>query len=164
MIKRVFVGVLLAAIFILLILGAVNRTLAKLNDPSPLSLQEEALENDATKQSTNQGLQLTNTIREDYVSQIDWVDLSGQLEAMESNLWVITLTDGSPIELEGHPLSFVIEQGFTAEIGDPIAMRGYYDDAYFKLGTIVNQSTGQEITLRDETGHPLWSGGNRENN
>jgi len=205
MIKKVFVGVLLAAIFILLVLGAVNRTLAKVNDQTPLNVKENTQENKTEKQAINQSLhleknasrsensslnedskhsrlessanglnsdgnpnhdrqgndgirQFENSTGEDSVSQTDWVDLNGELEEMRLDLWIIRLLDGSHIELEGRPLSYLIEQGFVASLGDKLAMRGFYEDDHFKVGHIVNQNTGVESDLRDEMGHPLWAG------
>jgi len=205
MIKKVFVGVLLAAVFILLVLGAVNRTLAKVNDQTPLSLQEKTLENKNEKKNINQSLQLEkntsrsnnaslsneseqrrrgsgvngsnndgqgndsdrlyeNSIRGDGVSLDAWNDLSGVLDEMGSDLWLITLSDGSQIKIEGRPLSYLIEQGFSASLGDQIAIRGFYEDGEFKVGHIVNQDTGQETELRNEAGQPLWSGNGWKNN
>jgi len=194
MIKKVFVGVVLAVIFILLVLGAVNRTFAKVNDRTPLSLEEKTLENKSEKQLTNQNLRLEkNTSRseepslgtnsdqkrqgnqangnnsdgastEHNVTPAEWVDLNGDLEEMVADLWIIRLLDGSQIEIEGRPLSFLIEQGFNASLGDQIAMRGFYEDDHFKVGQIINQNTGQEIELRNEAGQPLWSGNGWRNN
>jgi hypothetical protein len=211
MIKKVFVGVLFAVVFILLVLGAVNRTIAKVNDQTPLSLEEKNLDNKAEKQTINQSLRLEknasrsenskvnedlkhsrlessangvnsdgntshdrqgndgvrqfeNSTREDSVSQADWVDLNGELEEMVADLWIIRLVDGTQIELEGHPLSYLIEQGFVASLGDKLATRGFYEDDHFKVGHIVNQNTGQEIELRNEAGQPMWSGDGWRNN
>ena len=44
MIKKIFIGVLLAGVFGLLVLGAVNRTLAKSTDTEPLALSENKTE------------------------------------------------------------------------------------------------------------------------
>lgn len=229
MIKKIFVGVLIAAVFILLVLGAVNRTLAKVNDHTPLSLEEKTLENKAEKQSTHQNIQLAkntsnskntgsngnsgqngtgnnanqsaacensgqngagnkanqsttdgnsninghgnngnnsseNNLGVGEANQVDWIDLNGELTEIESDLWIITLSDGSQIELEGRALSYLIDQGFSASVGDQIAMSGFYEDDHFKIGQIVNQNTGQESELRTLTGQPLWSGGGRGNN
>jgi hypothetical protein len=194
MIKKVFVGVVLAVIFIMLVLGAVNRTLAKVNDRTPLSLEEKTLENKSEKQNINQNLRLDkNTSRSDdssvgansdqrrqgnqvygsnsdgafiehNVNPADWVDLSGIIEEMGVDLWIIRLLDGSQIEIEGRPLSFLIEQGFNASPSDQISMRGFFEDDHFKVGHIVNQNTGQEIELRNEAGQPMWSGDGWRNN
>lgn len=211
MIKKVFVGVLLAAIFILLVFGAVNRTIAKVNDQTPLSIKEKNLDNKAENQTINQSLhlekntsrsensnvnedsthsrlessangvnsdgntthdrqgndgirQFENSTREDSVSQADWVDLNGELEEMRLDSWIIRLVDGTQIELEGHPLSYLIEQGFVASLGDKLAMSGFYEDDHFKVGRIVNQNTGVESDLCDEMGHPLWAGNGWRNN
>jgi len=194
MIKKVFFGVVLAVIFILLVLGAVNRTLAKVNNHTPLALEEKTQANKSEKQSLNQKQQLEknegskdgsslgansdqrkqgnqgnwnnndSASSEHVVSPADWVELSGDLEEMGSDLWLITLSDGTQIEIEGRPLSYLIEQAFDASIGDQLALRGFYEDGDFKVGHIVNQNTGQETDLRNETGQPLWSGNGWRNN
>lgn len=211
MIKKVFVGVVLAVIFILLVLGAVNRTFAKVNDRTPLSLEEKTLENKSEKQTANQSLRLEknasrsenskenedlkhsrlessanrvnsdgntnherqdndgvrqfeNSTKEESVRQADWVDLYGELEEMRLDSWIIRLVDGTQIELEGHPLSYLIEQGFVASLGDKLAMSGFFEDEHFKVGHIVNQNTGVESDLRNEMGHPLWAGNGWRNN
>ena len=239
MIKKIFIGVLIAAAFILLVLGAVNRTLAKTSDQTLLSSQEKVQENRAIKQATNQSKQLEKNIKNSITAgssgnagqngggnnanqstdcensgqngqgnntnpsasngnsgqngrgnitnqstidensannghgnnssgnnleggeanQVDWIDLDGEVTDIDSNLWIISLSDDSSIELEGRTLSFLLEQGFSASAGDQITLRGFYEDDLLKIGHIVNQNTGQEIELRAETGQPLWSGG-----
>lgn len=239
MIKKIFIGVLIAAAFILLVLGAVNRTLAKVNDQTLLSSQEKVQENRAIKQATNQSLQLAkntnnstnagangnagqngggnnadrstdcensgqhgegnnaspsssngnsgqngrgnntnqstsdentatnghgnnsseNNLGAREANQVDWIDLNGELTQIETDLWIITLLDGSQIELEGRALSFLMDQGFDASVGDQISIRGFYEDDHFQIGQIYNQNTDQDCVLRQETGQPLWSGG-----
>jgi len=242
MIKKIFIGVLIAFAFILLILGAVNRTLAKTNNQTLSTSQEKVQEDIAEKQSINQNLQLAKNIgnsnntgskgnsdqnrggnnanqssdcensgqngqgkstsqsstngnsgqngggsrsnqsstdensatnghgnngnnsSENYpgegeVNQIDWIDLNGDLTEIESDVWVITLSDGSQIEIEGRALSFITEQGFSASKGDQIALHGFFEDGEYKVGHIFNQRNGLEIQLRAESGQPLWSGG-----
>ncbi len=53
---------------------------------------------------------------------------------------------------------------FVVKVGDQVRIRGYYEDGEFKAGTVENLSLRTSITLRDETGRPMWSGrGNRQN-
>jgi hypothetical protein len=59
MIKKVFVGVLLAGVFGLLILGAVNRTLAKSDKLEPLALSEGSSRGNGTEDGYQNYEQLT---------------------------------------------------------------------------------------------------------
>ncbi|MGC9520683.1 MAG: hypothetical protein ACP5HG_02220 [Anaerolineae bacterium] len=50
------------------------------------------------------------------------------------------------------------EMGFTVGEGDSVRVSGFYEDGEFKAGTVENLTTGDTITLRDETGRPMWAG------
>ena len=56
MVKKVFVGVLIAAAFGLLVFGAANRTLAKSLDNEPLALNESAQNGSGGNTGTNVSL------------------------------------------------------------------------------------------------------------
>mgnify|MGYP001147229226 CR=1 FL=1 len=61
MIKKIFVGVLLAGIFGLLVLGAVNRTLAKSDNLQPLALSEGGGRGNGTDSGYRNGEQITQS-------------------------------------------------------------------------------------------------------
>jgi hypothetical protein len=192
MIKKVFVGVLLAAVFGLLILGAVNRTIAKTTDDGPLALSQNLGENNEPK---NENRRLTeedqlygrnrteDTIGEDSnseggwrggggnaqtpgentgmgLAEVDaWLTFTGTVESVSQDLWTITLTDGSTLEIEGRKLSFMLEQGFVVEVGDNLTLTGFYEGESIEIGQIIKTNSGEMITIRDQNGRPLWSGG-----
>ncbi len=192
MIKKVFVGVLLAAIFGLLILGAVNRTIAKTTDDGPLALSQNLGGNNEPK---NENRRLTeedqlygrnrteNTIGEDSSSEggwrggggnaqtpgentgiglaevDEWLTFTGTVESVTQDLWTITLTDGSTLEIEGRKLSFMLEQGFVVEVGDNLTLTGFFEGERFEIGQITRLNSGETITIRDQNGRPMWSGG-----
>jgi len=49
-------------------------------------------------------------------------------------------------------------QGFTLQAGDPVQVRGYWEDDELKAAQVTRLADGQTITLRDEAGHPAWAG------
>ena len=60
-------------------------------------------------------------------------------------------------------------EGFELAVGDEITVLGFYEDGEpslknghsdgtFNAGSVENLTTGETITLRDETGRPMWSG------
>lgn len=253
MIKKVFVGVLLAAVFGLLVFGAVNRTLAKAEEREPLAqsknLSESVVSGNGNGQNQNRDLQdrFANGIGdgEGYgigngsgpgssnrnsesaldgsgtqngigrqgsapgvfqgdqpegspadgsgyqngvgrqgsaagigqggqpegasadgssLGQADvnaWITETGVIESISPDLWMIRLSDGTSLELEGRALSYLLEKGFSAKVGDNLTMTGFFDGEKFELGQIENIATGLTMRVRDENGRPLWAGGRR---
>jgi len=91
-----------------------------------------------------------------------WETLEGTVIVSDSEL---TVKNDQGDILVGLGQQWYREQaGFVVEVGDQVRIRGYYEDGEFKAGTVENLSLGTSITLRDETGRPMWSGrGNRQN-
>lgn len=222
MIKKVFVGILLAAAFGLLVFGAVNRTMAKALDNEPLALSESAElgyggENgngntqtyhnrvldggvddciaDGEYQGAGPGAGYTTGNDEPPMDGTgygygngykgseeglggqpddapqdgtgigmadvqEWLTDNATVVSVDSYLWVVTLEDGTTIEIEGRTLSYLQELGFTVTPGDSIILTGFYDeDGIYEIGQVENLNTGEIAVIRTDTGTPLWSGG-----
>jgi hypothetical protein len=54
---------------------------------------------------------------------------------------------------------YVSAQGVTFNAGDHLTVNGFEENGQFQAGTVVNDTTGQTLNLRDTTGRPLWAGG-----
>jgi hypothetical protein len=54
------------------------------------------------------------------------------------------------------------QMDFVLQVGDEVAVTGFYEEGEFKGGTVQDLTTGRTIILRDETGRPLWSGRGRQ--
>lgn len=157
MIKKIFVGTLLAIFFLLLVLGAVNRTVAKTQENEPLALSEN--QNTSLDHSSSSEFDV-----EQYQEPIDnWVTLSGVVDSVSSNRWTIALADGSSIEIKGQVLRFLNESGFSINVGDHLNLIGFYETDLFEIGQIENVTQKFNATIRDEFGRALWSGRSREN-
>lgn len=239
MIKKVFVGVLLAAVFGLLVFGAVNRTLAKTEESEPLALSENLLErvrsengngqnqdrdlqgdfastreegngigngtglgsgnrnnesavggsetpngmgrqgsapadgfgtqNGTGKQGSNAGVgqdgQQEGAPADGFgLGQADvkaWITETGIIESVSPDLWVIKLSDGTFLELEGQALRYLNEQGFSVNVGDSVTLTGFFDGDKFEIGQIENTALGTIMSIRDENGRPYWAGGSQ---
>jgi hypothetical protein len=190
MIKKIFTGVLLAGVFGLLVLGAVNRTLAKTNQ-EPLALSETREDRNNTgsvtsfgggngrdeasigsgygtgKYSSTSGLG-RNSRTESYAgggtgvglaNVQSWEDpITATLTSMTADVWTVSNDEGFVHEIEGRTLRFMLENGFTAEVGDELVLIGFYEADKFEIGEITNTTILQELMIRDEYGRPLWSG------
>jgi len=86
----------------------------------------------------------------------------GTVVSVSSELVVIELSDGSLQDLEGRVLSFLIEQGFSLSEGDELTIIGFYEGDKFETIQIVNDTSGENIRVRDQNGRPLWAGGRRQ--
>ncbi len=226
MIKKIFIGVLLAGLFGLLVLGAVNRTLAKSTAREPLALSENETErygaengnhgqtqggnadcddcddcshenqnletraknnhgqngsshNSSTEgndyQSGNQGrwpVSDTEKGRQPEGAPVndfgtglakveEWLTYSGTVITASDNLWVIELMEFGSLDIEGRTLSFLQEKGFAVTEGHALTVTGFMEGEFFEVGAIENIATGETITIREETGRPLWAGGRR---
>ncbi len=229
MIKKVFVGIVIAAVFGLLVLGAVNRTLAKAEETTPLAVNQagengqgggrngtgadagagnngsgnqsaggygdpedcdpDRVGNDNPTGTGNAESPLDGSgyqggggndaafgqggpsedapgdgIGEGQVNVNAWETFEGSVQSVESDLWLISLEDGSLYEIEGRALSYAAEQGFSTTVGNVLSLTGFFEAGEFEIGAIEDLSTGESVMLRDETGRPLWAGGRRGGN
>jgi hypothetical protein len=157
MIKKIFVNTLLAIFFLLLVLGAVNRTVAKTQENEPLALSEN--QNSSLEHSSSNEIEF----EQNQEPIENWETLSGVVDSVSSNRWTITLADGSLIEIKGQVFRFLSESGFSINVGDHINLIGFYETDLFEIGQIENMTQNTNATIRDEFGRALWSGRSREN-
>ena len=87
-----------------------------------------------------------------------WTTVSGTVIAFEDELLVET-AEGE-LEVGTGPAWFWDENGIALNPGDEVVLHGFYEGDEFELGAIEN-ATGEALTLRDETGRPLWAGRGR---
>lgn len=86
----------------------------------------------------------------------DWETLEGVVTAV--NELVIALDEGATVQVGLGPEDYREAAGFEIEIGQRLVISGYEEDNEFKAGVVTNLATGQSITLRSESGRPMWSG------
>ena len=221
MIKKIFIGVLLAGVFGLLVLGAVNRTLAKSTEKQPLALSENETERFGGGNGGQGQTQASNGDHDDclpeshtYESRLgggkgqgqdnlnpstdgkgpaggnqgrrvgsssgqagqpegapadglgtglaevdEWLTYAGTSTTASEDVWILDLNDIGSFEIEGRLLSFLQEKGFEVNAGDALLVSGFMEGDEFEVGGIENTTTGEQISVREETGRPLWAGG-----
>ena len=91
----------------------------------------------------------------------EWIEVSGTILTIESDLLQIQTSENKVIEIEGRSVRFAIEEGFTAFPGNQIMITGFYEGDDFEAAILENLETGASVTLRDENGRPLWAGRGR---
>jgi hypothetical protein len=118
------------------------------------------------RKGENVGLDSDQAVSQGYFPEIvqaddvDWMTLTGEAAGEDDFGLVVLISDGSQIEVSGRAWSYALSQGFSVKVGDRISVTGYYEQPdHLTPGTVVNLTNSQEIQLRDEVGHPMWSGG-----
>ena len=91
----------------------------------------------------------------------EWLTLQGTVSSVADDLVEVRTAGGELVPLEGRPLSFAQEQGFSPEEGDEVTLAGFDEDGEFKIGKVTSPSDGVAIMLRDASGRPGWAGRGR---
>jgi len=95
------------------------------------------------------------------VDASSWIEVTGTVTALETDLLQVKMTDGSLIELSRRAWWFALDQGFTAETGDQIKLTGFYEGDEFETAILNNLTKNIIVTIRDDNGRPLWAGRGR---
>ncbi|MCO6453351.1 MAG: hypothetical protein J5I90_21390 [Caldilineales bacterium] len=91
----------------------------------------------------------------------EWLAWTGTVTAVDADELMLESDAGEQMLIEGRPWSFAQEAGFTAQVGDEVKLLGFDEDGEFETGVFVNQRSGQEVQIREESGRPLWAGRGR---
>ena len=92
----------------------------------------------------------------------EWLEYEGtvvQAPAAGVDL-VIETSDGEELIVGAGP-NYVASQGFALQVGEPVQVRGFWEDGEFKVAQVTRLRDGQSIALRDEFGRPAWAGAGR---
>ena len=160
MLKKVVLGLLVVGLIGILVTGAVTRTLAKTGDEEGYGRGQGNGQSVANSQGdiTRNGDQ-TGTGQ----AEVDeWLTLSGTVTSADADVLVVETADGE-VMVENRGWWYAQEQGFAVQAGDEVVLTGFYENEVFEVGRIDNVTTGQTVTLRDETGRPMWAGRGRRN-
>jgi len=144
--KKIILWTLYAGLVLVLFVGAVNRTQAKLGDLS---------QPDWLNQSENQVHESDEYTDEMPVQNV--VQVQGVVVSMSNRELVLSLGDGSNLGIARRSWRYATDQGFTPQIGDPVSVTGFYEQDSFEVISLINLNSGQMVHLRDESGHPLWA-------
>lgn len=110
-------------------------------------------------QSGNQGRQSAAGKGADH-SPDTWVTVAGTVVALEGSDLALRAAEGLLTVNLGAEW-YTGRSNFTLTAEDEVEITGYEEDGVFQVVRIVNQTTGETLSLRDETGRPLWAGQGR---
>lgn len=85
-----------------------------------------------------------------------WTTVSGVVTSID-DVQMTVQTDRGEIVIADRPWSFAVQAGFTAQVGDQVTVRGFYEGETFETGQLTNGDL--TVSIREDTGRPLWAGG-----
>ncbi len=89
----------------------------------------------------------------------DWTTVTGTVNSFDGVGVSLTTAEGAPLWVQFGQSRYVTAQGVTFSAGDHLTVNGFEENGQFQAGTVVNETTGQTLNLRDNAGRPLWAGG-----
>ncbi len=167
MFKKIILWTLYAGLTGILILGAVNRTSAKIGEAVPGenagSVDYQSRGGQGSGQGNNgSGQSLDGDDHEDSgLGENEdhvWVSLTGAISSISTEEMQVIIDSGEIISVADRAWRFALEQGFDPLSGDQVVLRGFFEEGAFEMAEINNLTTGQVVVLRDEFGRPLWAG------
>ncbi len=173
MLKKIILWTLLGGLIVLLTAGAINRTLAKSGDnyaqngrgePSRQNQIETARGGGQVfgrgSETRDQNLLYNPSVAQS--GDLEWFTLEGQVLALDPTALMVSIAGQEDLEIAGRAWIFAQEAGFTLQPGNDLLLTGFFEtDDHFEVSRIQNQSTGEALTLRDESGRPMWAGWRR---
>jgi hypothetical protein len=95
-------------------------------------------------------------------AQVDeWLTLQGTVTSVDADTLVVQTDGGEQVTVNNRAWWFAQDQGFATQAGDRVTLTGFYEDGDFEVGQIDDLTTGQTVTLRDDSGRPSWAGRGR---
>ena len=148
MFKKMILGTLFAGLIVILVIGGIVRTRAKL---------DQAAETAVSNSTSTAGHENHEDHEQQRTAVSEWQTVSATVTNVRNQgLW-LQLQTGSTVRIRKQPWTFAQSQGFTAQIGDVVTLTGYTDGAEFEICVIENPAAGQMAQLRDENGRSLWN-------
>ena len=153
MLKKLFLWSLYAAFLGLLLGGAAYRTSVRLAGSDS---------NQAGRNAQGGQLSRTTTTGLDAGLQADpghtFISLEGAVVDVSDQALSVQLADGQVIEVSRRAWRYAQGLGFTLQLHDPVRLEGFYENGDFEVARITDLLYGRSVSLRDDSGHPLWSG------
>ena len=162
MLKKLILWGIYSAFLGLLLVGAMYRTSIKLGDGEQNQNRSNQPRQEPYGKGGNQSASepaIDNTQVEEHKNEAKEASVVASKVLDISNRDItLQLTDGSTVSVAGRAWRYAQMLGFSTQVNDTLWLEGFYEGDHFEIIRMTNLETNQRISLRDETGHPLWSG------
>ena len=179
MIKKIILSVIVLGISAGLVYGGVYRTIARTETEDKANQTERNLSiSQGKSEEGNQGQGKNRTSssggqqggkngsESDHGASDeefkDMVSFTGTVTQVNEDLLVILSEKGNEVVIENRAWWFATDAGFSAGIGDSIALNGFYEAVdKFEVSYLENITNGMDVQIREGSGRPLWAGNGR---
>lgn len=93
------------------------------------------------------------------VDRETWETITGEVVEVLANSITVELADGTTLLLGLGRAALSGSSGVSFAAGDEVMVSGFSLNGRFVAGEIENLTQGGNLTLRDESGRPVWAGG-----
>jgi hypothetical protein len=90
----------------------------------------------------------------------EWLTVGGEVIARVDDELTIQTADGQMVAHLG-PEWYWETEGIALSAGDRVQVIGFYEGDEFEVVGVENITTGESVTLRDDSGRPMWAGRGR---
>jgi hypothetical protein len=162
MLKKLVLWGIYSAFLGLLLAGAMYRTSVKLGDGEQNQnrgnqSRQESYETGGS-QSANEPASVKEQADEHKNEVKETSIVASQVLDISNRGITLQLTDGSTASVTGRAWRYAQSLSFSTQVDDTVWLEGYYEGDHFEIMHMTNLETNQRLSLRDETGHPLWNG------
>jgi len=162
MLKKLVLRSMYAAFLGLLLAGAIYRTSVKLGDGEQNQSRDNQSRQEASGTGNGQSAQepaAVNAEVEEHAQEIKEVSvIACQVLDISNRGITLQLVNGPTVSVTGRAWRYAQTLGFSTQVSDTLWLEGFYEGDHFEIMRMTNLEMNQRISLRDETGHPLWNG------
>lgn len=162
MLKKLLLWGMYSAFLGLLLAGAMYRTSVKLGDGEQNQSRGNQSRQEVSGAEIGQSASepaIVNANVEEHTQEIKEVSVtSSQVLDISNRGITLQLTNGPTVSVVGRAWRYAQGLGFSTQVNDTLWLEGFYEDDQFEIMRMTNLETNQRVSLRDETGHPLWNG------
>jgi hypothetical protein len=186
MLKKIVVGVIVTVLSGGLIYGAIIRTQAKTQQASGEAtarqytnrkelqtssmgmageISDQSNQNRFGQNTQRQGTQDEEAVRARGNEKVgaeevsDWISIFGTVIEVSEDAILVRSDQDDELIIEGMTLRYAQEHGFSTMVGNRVRLTGFYDGNAFEIGEMEDLSAGHVVSVREESGRPLWAGG-----
>ena len=138
--------------------GMIHATTVTTADGQVLQVRSESGQPLWSGGVSNEQGQNGNATGETQIVVEEWFTFEGTLMSFQGGTMTMSTASGELISFKTGQPRFFAEQGITFQVGEQIAVVGYYKEDVFQAGDITQVSTGARVMLLDPNGRPLWAG------
>jgi len=162
MLKKLFLWSLYAAFLGVLLAGAMYRTSVKLGDGEQNQNHGNQSRQESSPAGNGQSASepaIVNAQVEEHEKEIkETSPVASQVLDISNRGITLQLVKGPTVSVTGRAWRYAQSLGFSTQVNDTLWLDGYYEGDHFEIMRMTNLEMNQSVSLRDETGHPLWNG------